>query len=511
MSDPGTVGWFAVHETRLAWRDWLSMLSGGRRRRTSTVVIGFTVFAIIMHGLAWLMLFSSASLAGSADDQVLSTLTATLLLAWSLMVSQAMETVTRAFFARGDLELILTSPAAASRLFAVRLAAMALTVVMMALVLAAPFIHVLVWLGGPRWFGGYVVALALALDAAAVAIVVVVGLFHLLGAKRTRIASQIIAAVVGAAFAIVLQFATILSYGTMPEVDFSQAVGLVKAASDARVIQWPAPEMLGDPVSLAALLGCSILVLAVVIFVFAPRFGQFALAAGNVTHASPTRRQTPSIFHGSSPAWALRRKEWVLLLRDPWLMSQTLMQLLYLLPAAFLLWRNFRGIGGSALLAPILIVAAGQLGGGLAWLAVSGEDAPELIASAPMPVSRVLRAKSEAVLGGVLMIFAPFVVLFGIVKPLPALMTLAGVLIAAGSATAIQYWFRTQERRSVFRRRQTSSRVATITEALSSTGWAATGAMAVSGTWFFVFPGIVVLGIVLGAWMISPARNSATA
>jgi ABC-2 type transport system permease protein len=58
---------------------------------------------------------------------------------------------------------------------------------------------------------------------------------------------------------------------------------------------------------------------------------------------------------------------------------------------------------------PILIVAAGQLGGGLAWLAVSGEDAPDLIASAPVPAGRVLRAKTEAVLGGIAVIFGPFV------------------------------------------------------------------------------------------------------
>src|SRR3984957_125065 len=134
-----------------------------------------------MHGLAWLMLFSSASLAGSAEGQVMSTLTATLVLAWSLMVSQAMETVTRSFFARGDLELILTSPVAATRLFAVRLAAMVGTIVVMALLLSAPFIHVLVWLGGARWFGGYVVVVTLALAAAALAIVVVVAMFHLFG------------------------------------------------------------------------------------------------------------------------------------------------------------------------------------------------------------------------------------------------------------------------------------------------------------------------------------------
>ena len=509
MSSPGTIGWFARHETRLAWRDWQSLMTGGRRR-TPTVVVGFLVFAAIMHGMAWLMLYSSASRAG-ADDQVVSSLIWTLALTWSLMVSQAMETVTRAFFARGDLELILTSPVMTSRLFAVRLAAMAGTVVVMALILSAPFIHVLVWLGGPLWFSGYVVAMALAINAAAVAIVVIVAMYNLLGARRTRFVAQILAAVIGAAFAIFLQFATILSYGDMPDVSFSQVASLVTSAADHRVIRWPAPEILGDPMALAALLVASLVVLAVVIFVFAPRFGQFAHAAGNVTFDAPRRTRGNSLFRASSPAWALRRKEWVLLLRDPWLMSQTLMQLLYLLPAVFLLWRNFRGVGGSAMLVPILIVAAGQLGGGLAWLAVSGEDAPDLIASAPVAVSRVLRAKTEAVLGGVAMIFSPFILLFGTIKPFPALVAMAGILIAAGSSTAIQYWFRTQGRRSTFRRRQTSSRVATITEALSSTGWAATGAMAVWGTWLWVFPGMVVLAIVAGAWLISPARSAEAA
>ena len=168
-------------------------------------------------------------------------------------------------------------------------------------------------------------------------------------------------------------------------------------------------------------------------------------------------------------------------------MSQTLMQLLYLMPAAFLLWRNFYGGGDvSALLVPILIVTAGQLGGGLAWLAVSGEDAPDLIASAPVPAAHVLRAKTEAVLGGIAVVFVPFVVLLAVAAPLAAFVSLIGVVIAAGSATAIQYWFRTQARRSIFRRRQTSSRVATIAEALSSTGWAGTGALAATGTWLAV-------------------------
>ena len=71
-------------------------------------------------------------------------MTGILLLSWSLMLSQAMELVTRAFYARSDLDLILSSPAAASQVFAVRIGTMALSVTLMAMLLAAPFINVLV-------------------------------------------------------------------------------------------------------------------------------------------------------------------------------------------------------------------------------------------------------------------------------------------------------------------------------------------------------------------------------
>ena len=148
MSRPGTIGWFAMHEARLAWRDWLSLMTGEHRRRARTVVLGFMIYTLFVHGLAWLILASSANRAGTADTHVLLAITGTLVLAWSLMLSQALEFTTRAFYARGDLELILTSPAVASRLFGVRTAAMAVSIVGMALVLAAPFINVLIWSGG---------------------------------------------------------------------------------------------------------------------------------------------------------------------------------------------------------------------------------------------------------------------------------------------------------------------------------------------------------------------------
>src|SRR5258708_3346062 len=79
---------------------------------------------------------------------------------------------------------------------------------------------------------------------------------------------------------------------------------------------------------------------------------------------------------------ALGRKEFVLLRRDPWLVSQTLMQLLYLLPPALLLWRSFADSSlAIVLITPVIVMAAGQLAGGLAWLTISGEDAVDLVAT----------------------------------------------------------------------------------------------------------------------------------
>jgi ABC-2 type transport system permease protein len=507
MTRAGTLPWFAHHELRLAWRDFLSLMTAGRKRRARSIVVGFAVFVLIMHALATLMLAPYRNLAAPPDTRLLVTVTGLLALSWSLMLSQAMESVTRAFYSRADLDLVLSSPVAADRLFAVRIAAMAAAIVAMALVLAAPFIDVLAWRGGARWLGAYAVVVSLAMVAVAAAVALTVALFRLLGPKRTRLVAQIAAALIGAAFVIGLQFAAIRSYGTLSRVAILQSDWLLRLApTPTSLFWWPARACLGDPVAAAALLVLALAILAVAIRAFAPRFGEHAVAAAGVSFAStrPARRRR---LGARSPGQALRRKEWTLLLRDPWLMSQSLMQLLYLLPPAYLLWRSFGdGAAAAALLVPVLIMAAGQLAGGLAWLAISGEDAPELVATAPVTPRLVLGARTEAVLGAVALIFAPLVLALAVAATRAGLVAAVGVTVAAVTAVAIQFWFRAQARRSHFRRRQTSSRIATFAEALASIGWAGTGALAAAGTWLALAPALITLLVAAGAWASSPRR-----
>jgi ABC-2 type transport system permease protein len=509
VSEPGTLTWFAQHESRLAWRDWLAMMTAGRRRRVRTVAIALLVFTAFMHFVAYSMVGRFAAADLDPDKSMLVVMSGILLLSWSLMLSQAMESVTRAFSARSDLDLILSSPAAARRVFSVRIGTMALSIAAMAVLLAAPFINVLIALGGIRWLGAYGVAAAMGLAAAACAVALTVLLFRTIGPRRTRFVAQIMAAVIGAAFVIALQIGAILSYGTLSRIEVLRSDAVVAHAPDAgSVVYWPALAVLGDWTALAGVLAVSVLLLVASIAIFAPGFAEHVIEAGNVAKAAVRHRRRPAGFRRMTPTRALRQKEWTLLVRDPWLASQTLMQMLYLLPPAVLLSRSFEdGAGALLVVVPVLVMAAGQLAGGLAWLAISGEDAPDLVATAPVQTRRIMRAKVEAVLGGVAIVFLPFLAALAWLSAYHAVIAALGIMASAASATQIQLWFRTQARRSLFRRRQVSSRVATFAEAFSSITWAATAALASAGTLLAWITGAMALIVLFGAWLISPAKG----
>ena len=508
MSSAAALTWFARHELRLAWREWLAMMTAGRRGRKRRAVVGLIAFAAIMHLPAYAVIGRFADLQPPLDKSTLIVLTATILLAWALMLSQAIESVTRVFYARADLDLIMSSPVRLANVFSVRIAAIALSVIAMALLLSTPFVDVLVIGGGIRWFAAYGVVIAIGLSAAAVAIAVTIVLFRLIGPSRTRLVAQILAAIIGAGFVIALQIAAILSYGTLSRFAVLTSDAAAGFAPDIEsIVWWPARAALGDGEALLLLLAGGLVLLGAVMAIFSPRFADTVVRVS--ANASPAHQGSRTkAFRAGSPQQALRWKELVLLRRDPWLVSQTLMQLLYLVPPALMLWRSFADSTlAIVLITPVVVMAAGQLAGGLAWLTISGEDAADLVATAPLPASRVTRAKIEVVLIVIGVILAPLVIALLFASPMQAAVTASGVAIASVSATAIQLWFRVQARRSQFRRRQTSSRMATFAEAFSSIGWAATAALALAIPIAALISGLMTAGILAATWKISPRRG----
>ncbi len=506
-SQPASLAWFARHEISLVWRDWLSMMTAGKRSREPLVAVAVLVFAALIHLLAYFLVAPLARAGIVPDKGTLALVTGSAFLSWTLMLSQAMESVTRAFYARADLDLILSSPASARRLFAIRIGAIALSTLLLAMLLAGPFINALALYGGLRWLAAYGVLSAMAAVSAAFAVALTVGLFRALGPRRTRLIAQIVAAVVGAAFVIGVQAAAILSTGSISRLSALRSEAFVSRMPELASLLWsPARAAMGDMTALAVVLGGSLILLGLAITVFAPRFGEHVIAASSVSFSPKEARRRVPGFRAASTKRALRRKEWMLLRRDPWLVSQSLMQVLYLLPPALLLWRNYgEDIGTLMILVPVLVMASGQLAGGLAWLAVSGEDAPDLVASAPISARAIIQAKIEAVLITIAVIVAPFLIALAFAVPRLALAAGLGIAVSAASATLIQIWFRAQAKRSNFRRRQISSRVATLAEALSSILWAGTAAVAAAGLlWLAIAPAVLTPALLAVTWMIRP-------
>lgn len=509
MMAPGSLLWLARHELRLTWRDLVFMLTAGGKRRARNVAIVAVIFACVLHGVAFLTL-RHAGTVFRGDLPTLVAVTTMILLSGSAMLSQAIESVTRTFYSRSDLELILSSPVNASRLFAVRIGAIALSVGVMSVFLFGPFVNVLIWQSGLRWLSAYGVIIAVSSVATALGTILTVSLFQTIGPKRTRLVAQIVAAIIGGAFVIGLQLAAMFSTRMASRFAFLRSQTVMAHVPGVHSILWlPARAALGNGLMLAAVMGVSAALLLVTMIVYAPRFAAYAITASSTSETSARANTRNRPLKIRSAASALRHKELVLLLRDPWLISQSFMQLLYLLPPAALLWQTFTFHGETGIiLIPVLIMAAGQLAGGLAWLTISGEDAPDLVLTAPLPQSRIWRAKVEAVLECIAVVFAPFVLGLLLTEPRLALIAAGGIAASGASAAIIQLWFRSQAKRSQFRRRHTSSRIATISEAFSSITWSATGAIAAAGSWVAGIVALIAIGILAGVKFLSPAQTA---
>jgi ABC-2 type transport system permease protein len=509
MAAPGSLLWFARHEFRLSWRDWLAMMTGGRRVR----LIGFTVggFAIyaLLHLIAAAIIAPPAAQGITADKSTLVMVTGSGLLFFSVMLSQALESITRVYYARSDLDLILSSPASTRRLFAVRTGAVALSTAVLSALLASPIINVLIAFAGPHWLWAYLVLPAFAALAVALAMAMTMGLFQLVGPKRTRLIAQILAAIVGAGFVIGIQAVAILSFDSYSRFTLFSSPDLIAGLPDAESLLWlPARAVMGDATAAIPVIATCLVILTVTMLFFSPSYGRLAIAAASVGQTGRGRARAGKHFTRRSPAQVLRQKEWRLLQRDPWLLSQTLMQMLYLVPPALLLWVNYgEGAGAFVVIVPVLVMAAGQLAGGLAWLALSGEDAFDLVATAPIPSRDILRAKIEAVLVVVAVVLAPLLALLALNDWTMALATGLCAALSAASATAIQVWFRVPMRRAMFRRRQVASRAATISEAFASITWAGTGALLSMGSWVAGLTAIIAIGVLGLARSLSPHRS----
>ena len=396
---PGSAPWLLRHELRLAWR----RLGGVHGR----IWFGLGLLAwLAFHGLPYLLLRWPG--AGPVPPNLSLLLGAILWFVFALMLSHAITFSVDVLFDRGDLDLLLASPVAPATVFAVRGLGVAIACVTLYAILLTPFANVAIALGQFRFAAIYPALAAMALLAAASGMALTLLLVRWLGARRARTAAQLLGAFVGAGFFLVAQAGSVFGdervAGWIAAIRHAAEGGPI--AQLAGLVRLPFVAMVGEPLPLA--------VLAVA------GFGAFSLVVAatgksflfgtqeSVTEAAPAAEAGRAVAPFGEGLWrVVLVKEWKLIRRDPQLIGQTLLPVLYLLPMIFLWGRQSHG---NPVFVPAVVIAATTLASGLAWITVAAEDAPELVAAAPVALAQVRRVKLAAALLPVWALVVPVLV-----------------------------------------------------------------------------------------------------
>ena len=332
---PGSIPWLLAHELRLAFR-------ARSKRGNSTLIIVAVVMVVLMLVAGLPLAFALRFVPIRETPGVMMILDLILLAIFTLILSQTLAGAISAFFERGDLDLLLSSPLPPRRALTVRALGIAVAPLLWFAGLVSIVVIPAAALGQVRWLTAYPVLIALAMLASAAGMSLAMALFGLIGARRARTVGQILAALIGAGFFLFGQLRNMLpDHG-------SQFFAGVSRWADSGVFEprsplsWPALAVLGHPLPLAVFAGGSALLFAAVVASLGRRFASNAGAAAGVSAGpvrSAGRQASVRGFEGGLNA-ALMRKELRLLLRDPALLSQVLLRVLYILPLGFAMLRG---------------------------------------------------------------------------------------------------------------------------------------------------------------------------
>jgi ABC-2 type transport system permease protein len=414
----------------------------------------------------------------------------------SMILAQAMVSAMRMFYARADFELVLAAPVSPTVVLGSRALAIAFEAAATAGLVLLPIANMASLFDRPAWLAIYPWLLGAALGCAGGGLVIAMGFIVALGPRRARLYLQVAATLTGASFVLAAQ-----AFSFLPETARGVLVAAVMNPSagswlDHRGMLWlPVRSAMGDPVALLIWLACGFAaILAAVAFCGNKVLTVVANVADSSPNTEPNRHARP--FRGGV-ARSLRRKELKLIVRDPWLLSQILLQVIYVLPISIVLWRR-GGITGSVdvAVAPSIVVIAAQLSGSLAWVMISGEDAPEFLASAPV-TRRALNANK---LGAIALPIGLFLALpifaLAYFSPKAAVIT-ACFAVAAGISTAmLNFWRQEPAKRNMVLRRHSQSRLFALLEFALTLNFAVSCAVTVMVGWVGLFslaPAILLL------------------
>lgn len=455
---PGSLPWLLRHELRVRWREAL-----GDTKPGTALFLGALVLVAAHLFLAPL----AEPLAGIVASP--RSLPATLLAGVALLVLVPMGLTVginhsvMALFERGDLDLLASSPLRARTVFASRLLAVAAGVFLTLGVFVLPLVTLGLYVGAPRLLGAVPLLASVALTTASLGMLLTLALVRALGPRRARTLSQVLAALAGAFLFLLTQLPNLMRGRTDEAERLQRWLSYLEPggplAADSPL--WlPARTLYLDPLSTVVSLGAGALLAWGTVVTL---HGAFARGIG-LSEGTPRRRRArdeavPRFAGDRGPVRALLAKEWKLILRDPYLVSQTLLQLVYLAPAAYVLFFSDRGPWTGLQLGPLaaalVATAGGTLASSLARICVAGEEAPDLLAASPVPGRTLRRAKLLASSLPALALCAVLAVGVGTLHPLAGVAAAACGAACTLTVSAVRLWNPVRaSRKDLFRQRR---------------------------------------------------------
>jgi len=439
-------------------------LRGGMAKGASLVFLVITQVVMHLIALAIVVSTSMRPLPASAASGMTFLLAGGLFAMFMLMTSRALGNGVQALYTRGDLDLLLSSPADRRAVLAVRMGGIALAVALEVALLVWPFANVFVLFGHFAWFKAYLLVPAMAMLATSIGLGLTLLSFRTLGPRRTRVAVQILAVMMGMGIMMAIYLPRMLAAGPPGGAGTRGGPNPLGAGMEAlmqgngglrAVMVAPAQWVMHGFMPTAAFLVAAAALLALTAHLAGDRIVNVLtyISGGTV------RRPRAAIAASSGTAQfhqgfrtVIVRKELKLIVRDPYLIAQLLQQGLFALPAAFGLWS-----AGRASDLPLqwfaLIVVVASITGPLAWITITAEDAPDLLASAPVSRAALMRAKIEAALLPVLPFCALPIFFLWRTSPWFAVSTSFCAIGAALSAALINMGNPVAKRRDSFRQR----------------------------------------------------------
>ncbi len=514
------------HEWRLTIRGFGSLSRSGstskdakprKRIGRKRFIFNIVAAAVFLHAIGSFTLALPRIWSDSLPQRLVAVVV--MLLLFTLMLSAAMSRIVSAFHERRDLDLLLAAPISPMLILAIR----AITVIVAVTIMFAIFIYPIADVGvatGHWWMARlYPLVLLMATLTTGVALMLTGALVRMIGIRRARVGLQIFSALVGASFYLLSQAQNFFPLGLRMRA-MSWFTGAIRSDADTgpmglllRFLFHIAAGGLGAWVAFA--IG-SVAVFVTALWFTRKRFFEIAqMPEADARVTAPARakvdRRIARGFSGS-PFSTLVRKEWRLILRAPQLLSQILLQLLYLMPLLFLAFTRDGGRmswSGPAAAAGVVGIAA-TLATSLAWLTVSAEDAADLLAGSPKSRALILCSKLIAATLPPMAIIT--MIAIGTMRrsvPDAMVVWVFGVL-ACMSAAILAAAVPTSGKRSDFQRRHRGRGLFAFVEAFQFLLWSGAAGAAAGGYWL-VAAGLTVLAFAMPAIYLPRALRNVNA